>query len=131
MSLHVSGQEAQSCLKFLERAMQRWEAEQASLQQLTATRDRTQRAKLKRNYGKEARQRKWAERATARRVWTDDQISAIRASIEEGQSIRALAQQLGVPYSAAWQKHAELVHERNRANLASTTQSQSITHSQS
>lgn len=115
MSLHVSGQEAQSCLKFLERAMQRWEAEQVRLRQLEASRDKTQRAKLKRDHKAERRQRKWAARTAAKRQWSPEQLAAMRAGITAGRKISDVARELAVPYTAAWVKHTELCHEMRRS----------------
>lgn len=115
MTLHASGQEASSCLAFLRRAGQRWEREQASLRALTAARDKTQRAKLKRDHKAEARQRKWAARNAAKREWTPEQIATLRAGIESGRTIRSMALELAIPYTAAWIKHTELCHEMRRS----------------
>lgn len=91
--------------------MQRWEAEQVRLRQLEAARDKTQRAKLKRDHRAEARQRKWAARNAARREWTPEQLAAMRAAITARRKISEVARELAVPYTAAWVKHTELCHE--------------------
>lgn len=105
-SLHASGPEASSCLAYFERAMQKWEREQATLKTLTAKRDRTQRAgvdkKIPRRSRKPRRDGSRPDLGRPRRLWTPENIAACRAGIAAGWSTHYLAAQIGISQKTAW-----------------------------
>ena len=106
MSVHVSGQEARNCLAYLERAMQKWEREQAALEQATAKRDRTQRPGIDKSKPRQSRKpRRDGSRpdlGAPRKHWTPEKIAACKAGIAAGWSTHYLATQIGTSQKTAW-----------------------------
>lgn len=106
MQLHASGQEARNCLAYLERAMQKWEREQAALEQATAKRDRTQRPGIDkskpRQFRKPRRDGSRPDLGAPRKHWTPEKIAAAKAGIAAGWSTHYLATQIGTSQKTAW-----------------------------
>ena len=126
MSLHVSGQEAHNCLAFAQKAFQRWEKEQAALEQAMAKRDRTQRPGIDktkpRQFRKPRRDGSRPDLGAPRKHWTPEKIAAAKAGIAAGWSTHYLATQIGTSQKTAWLICSFL---RNQPQ----TQPQPITHS--
>jgi len=117
MSLHVTGQEAASCVRFLEKAFTKWERKQAAQELLTATQSKETRKKPR----AKAQERK----ATSgfHRVWTADEIAAIARAIETKQTTRSLSAELGIPYGTLWTKRTQLEHSFRLSRLSDATSS--------
>lgn len=116
-SLHVSGQEATNCIRFLEKAFTKWEREQAAQELLTAKQSKETR--------KEPRAKVKERKATSgsQRVWTADEIAAIARAIESKQTTRSLSAQLGIPYGTLWTKRTQLEHSFRLSRLSDATSS--------
>ena len=116
MSLHVTGQEAASCVRFLEKAFSKWEREQSrhvapSASQAAKTKEQPQAKASKRKPG------------TVQRVWTAEEIAAIGKAIETKQTTRNLAAQLGISYGLVWNKRTQLEHSLKLSLLKGATSS--------
>jgi len=122
MSLHVTGQEAASCVRFLEKAFSKWEREQAEQQRIIARQCKDQRAEKRPTY-KAGRKDSRTGRKNPRRVWTEEQTKAIEAAIATEQTTRSLAVQLNIPYAAVWIKRAEVEHSLKLSRLSDATSS--------
>ena len=116
MSLHVTGQEAASCVRFLEKAFSKWEREQSRHVALSAS----QAAKIKEHSRAKPNKRK---PGTPQRIWTAEEITAVLNAIETKQTTRSLAAQLGIPYATAWNKRTELEHSLKLSRLSDATSS--------
>jgi hypothetical protein len=116
MSLHVTGQEAASCVRFLEKAFTKWEREQSkhvarSVSQAPKTKEQPQVKPSKRKSG------------TVQRVWTAEEIAAIGKAIETKQTTRSLAAQLGISYGLVWQRRTQIEHAFKLSLLKDATSS--------
>jgi cation transport ATPase len=116
MSLHVTGQEAASCVRFLEKAFSKWEREQSKHVALSAS----QAAKTKEQPQAKPSKRK---SGTVQRVWTADEIAAIAKAIETKQTTRSLAAQLGISYGLVWQRRTQIEHALKLSLLRDATSS--------
>lgn len=116
MSLHVTGQEATNCIRFLEKALAKWEREQLKQGTLSAN----QAAKVKEQPQAKPSKRK---SGTIQRVWTADEITAIAKAIETKQTTRSLAAQLGISYGLLWNKRTQLEHSFKLSLLKGATSS--------
>ncbi|MBM3366347.1 MAG: hypothetical protein FJY48_11695 [Betaproteobacteria bacterium] len=116
MSLHVTGHEAASCVRFLEKAFLKWEREQSRRVALSAS----QAPKTKEQpHGKPTKRKP----GTVQRVWTPDQIAAITRAIETKQTTRSLSAELGIPYGTLWTKRTQLEHSFRLSRLSDATSS--------
>lgn len=116
MSLHVTGHEATNCIRFLEKAITKWEREQSkhvalSVSQAPKTKEQPQPKPSKRKPG------------TVQRVWTAEEIAAIEKAIESKQTTRSLAAQLGISYGAVWTKRTQVEHFLKLSRLRDATSS--------
>ena len=116
MSLHVTGQEAASCVRFAQKAFAKWESEQSkhvalSVSQAAKTKEQPQAKASKRKPG------------TVQRVWTADEIAAIGKAIETKQTTRSLAAQLCISYGLVWTKRTQLEHSFKLSLLKGATSS--------
>jgi len=116
MSLHVTGQEATNCIRFLEKAFTKWEREQSkhvalSASQASKTKEQSKAKPSKRKSG------------TVQRVWTADEIAAIAKAIETKQTTRSLAAQLGISYGLVWNKRIQLEHSFKLSHMKGATSS--------
>jgi hypothetical protein len=116
MSLHVTGQEAASCVRFLEKAFSKWEREQSrhvapSASQAPKTKEQPQVKPSKRKPG------------TVQRVWTAEEIAAVGKAIETKQTTRSLAAQLGISYGLVWQRRTQIEHALKLSLLKGATSS--------
>ena len=116
MSLHVTGQEATNCIRFLEKALATWEREQLKQGALSAN----QAAKVKEQSRPKETKRK--SRAV-QRVWTAHEIASIAKAIETKQTTRSLAGQLGISYSLVWNKRTQIEHAFKLSLLRGATSS--------
>lgn len=116
MSLHVTGQEATNCIRFLEKALAKWEREQQKQGALSAN----QAAKVKEQSKPKEIKRK---SRVAQRVWTADEIAALAKAIETNQTTRSLAAQLGIAYGLVWNKRTQLEHALKLSRLRGATSS--------
>lgn len=116
MSLHVTGQEATNCIRFLEKAFTKWEREQSKHVALSAS----QASKTKEQSDAKPSKRK---SGTVQRVWTADEIAAIAKAIETKQTTRSLAAQLGISYGLVWNKRTQIEHALKLSLLRDATSS--------
>lgn len=115
MSLHVTGQEATSCIRFLEKAFNKWERDQAAQSQLTAAQTKKAREERK------AKVKHHKANSTMQRAWTAHEIAAIEKAIETKQTTRSLAAQLGISYGALWTKRTQVEHSLKLSRLRDVT----------
>ena len=115
MSLHVTGQEANSCIRFLEKAFSKWEREQSKHVDLVANQSKKTRPELR----TKVKERK----ATSgfQRVWSADEIAAITKAIETKQTTRSLAAQLKISYGTLWTKRTQVEHSLKLSRLRDAT----------